>query len=137
MSRPPPSPIAKPVSQPLSESVRIGPEVWKTDVPCATQRSACAKGVRRVRLRPLISGPARKLSSRVSSLKSCVAVGQGGVVHHWCKTLWARFGSKGAEMSPLKPRYLLTFPVTALVRGEADIDGLFVGVDFDPRLDTL
>jgi hypothetical protein len=31
----------------------------------------------------------------------------------------------------------LTFPVTALVRGEADIDGLFVGVDFDPRLDNL
>src|SRR3954471_4231163 len=79
MSRPPPKAMANPVLENESEKLTPAPEVCSLMFPCATPKRACAKGVRRVLLRALISGPARKLYSRDFTVTFCVIEEQGGV----------------------------------------------------------
>src|SRR5437870_5440539 len=79
MSRPPPKAMANPVLVNESERLIPAPEVFRLMFPCATPKRACAKGVKRVLLRALISGPARKLYSRDFKVKLCVIEEHGGV----------------------------------------------------------
>ena len=80
MSRPPPKAMANPVLLNESERLMPVPVVFSLIFPWAMPKRACAKGVKRVLLRALISGPARKLYSRDFEVKLSVTFEQGGVV---------------------------------------------------------
>ena len=58
---PPPNAIAKLLSLFFKSKLNVGPGVVKVALVCATPPSKCANGVKRVELRALNSGPARKL----------------------------------------------------------------------------
>jgi len=61
ISRPPPNAIAMLLSLFLKSRLKVGPGVVKVALVCATPPSTWANGVKRVLLRALNSGPARKL----------------------------------------------------------------------------
>src|SRR5882672_12882182 len=98
-STPPPKPMANPVRVWESEKPML--DTMNSDREWATPINACADGVRRVWLRPLISGPAMKYKVLELTLKSSpVEVSPFGL------------RSMYREKSPLTPKYLLMFPVS-------------------------
>jgi hypothetical protein len=102
-SSPPPNAIPNPLSASVRDTLITGPLVWKVAVACANPTRAWTKGVMRVRLRALISGPTRKLNSRGLIVPGCVVEEQGGWAQGEVSGTGNSFRLKCAEKSPTCP----------------------------------